>query len=65
MENTKIEQIKNNICDHMLGIDLDKLSLYELTAYINAFKALEGINPFPGFSFGSLGCATTASNSSI
>lgn len=60
MEVNKVEQIKNKICDHMLSVELDKLPTYELITYIQAFKALEGGYPFPGWGFNTgLGCASS------
>lgn len=48
MEKTKVEQIRDKICDHMLTTDLSKLSMNELCTYISAYKSLEGGFPFPG-----------------
>lgn len=58
MDKTKVEQIRDKICNHMLATDLSKLSMYDLCTYINAYKALEGGFPFPGFGL-------CASNSSV
>lgn len=58
MDKIKSEQLQNKIYDYMLSIDLSKLSLYELIPYINAYKALEGSFPFPGFGLG-LGCSSS------
>ena len=55
MEKTKIDQVRDKICDYMLGMDLSKLHLYELITYINAYKTLEGAYPFPGWD---PGCTT-------
>ncbi len=62
MEKAKVEQIRDKICDHMLATDLSKLTMYDLCAYINAYKSLAGESLFPGFGLG-LGtslCATSA-----
>lgn len=59
MEKTKVEQIRDKICDHMLATDLSKLTMYDLNSYINVYKSLEGGFSFPGFGFG-LGNATCA-----
>lgn len=59
MDKTKIEQIMDKICDHMLSVDLSKMPTYELVTYIQAYKALEGTSSFPGWGFGSLGCASS------
>lgn len=53
MDKTKVEQIRDKICDHMLATDLTKLSWYDMTAYINAYRALEGGFSFPSFGLGS------------
>lgn len=61
MDKTKIEQIKDKICDYMLAVDLGQLSMYDLNSYISAYKSLEGGFSFPGFGLG-LGnapCAAT------
>lgn len=62
MDKTKVEQIKDKICDHMLSVDLDKLSMYDLNYFIMSYKSLEGMFPFSGWGFGSMGCASTASS---
>lgn len=64
METNKIEQIKDKICDHMMSMDLTKLPTYELITYIQAYKALEGGYPFPGWAFGNsrLGCAISSTS---
>lgn len=63
MDINKVEQIKDKICNHMLGVDLSKLPTYELVTYINAYKALEGVSSFPNWAFGSgLGLGVATSN---
>lgn len=59
MDMTKVEQIKEKICDYMLSMDLSKLPTYELVTYIQAYKTLEGMSSFPGLGFGNLGYASS------
>lgn len=60
MEKIKVDQIKDKICDYMLSIDLNKLPMYDLISYINAYNQLSGNYSFSGFGFPSFNsCATS------
>ncbi len=54
MEQTKVEQIQDKICDYMLGVDLSKLPMNDLITYSHAYKEMKNNFSFPEFFSGGM-----------
>lgn len=52
MDELQSKMLQDKIYEHMMSVDLSKLSMVELISYIDAYRILGSSFSFPGFGMG-------------